>query len=202
MPYQIHKQDRHSFVTQLADLLALIPEEDTKSLFQEAEELLRWREFGHKGIVRNADKNDPYWFEHRLIKSANEYLVAGNPFKAWLECLSEHNHGHSGFTGQIHRVYKRPSNEAEKAISEEIRKMIVGVLEALLDSDPLSKDLGMFGEGRMILVAIENCISLLGANVAEEYIKRFESIIIQCEKSGEKIDDLFRMKRFVEQRLK
>ncbi len=177
MSYRIHHSDRHALVLQLADLHRQIPDEQFAGLLADARQLHYDAEFGNPGLVRNCQKDDPYWFEHHLIKEADRLLAAGKPLTAFLECLSEHNHGHSGFTDQVGRVYRRPTNDAERQVSKKLRGMILKVAQALIDSDPPSMEIGQFGNGWMSMIGIDICITYLGADVPRKLIEQFAQLL-------------------------
>lgn len=177
MSYRIHSSDRHALVLQLADLHRQIPDEQFDDLLADARKLHHDAEFGSPGLVRNCRRDDPYWFEHGLIKDADQFLAAGTPLKAFTECLSEHNHGHSGFTDQVGRVYRRPTNDIERQLSDELRKMVLRVAQALIKSDPPSMEIGQLSKGWMSMIGIDTCITYLGADVPRNLIRRFAELL-------------------------
>lgn len=184
MSYRLHPQDRGTLAQKMADLLRGVPMHETQGLILEADKLLLDREFGDPNLVRNCDKTDPYWFEHSLIRTADKLLQEGRPVHAWHECLNCHNHGHSGFVGQVGRVYQRPHKGGEEeAISEEIRGMILKITAALLDSNPLAKEGGVLGDGWLTMVAANECLVLLGADVPKMYVDRFRDLLREYEEA-------------------
>lgn len=198
MPYRIHYADRHAKVLALADFMTTVPNEEFAGLLDEAKIMLREREFGHEDLGRNAKPNEPYWFENHLIADANKYIAAGNPFKAYMHCLSESNHGHSGFTGQSVRVYMHPVNDEEREISEKIRQMILRVADALITSNPLSveTEMGPVGYGWGAISGAYNCLVMLGEDVPPEMIERLRSLVSEAQKFAKvnrEIEQLERM---------
>ena len=193
MSYRIHPSDRPALVLQLADLLRQIPVEQFPGLFADARQLHRDAEFGNPGLVRNCMKDDPYWFEHHLIEEAYRFLAAGQPLLAFIECLSEHNHGHSGFTDQVGRVYRRPTNDTEQEVSNRLQGMILKVAQALMDSDPPSMELGKFGNGWMSMLGIDTCITYLGADVPQKLIEQFAQFLVKyrvADPSNSEVSDV------------
>lgn len=200
MPYRTHHADNHARICKLADLLGEVPEQETAGLLAEAEKILLSREFGSERLGRNADPKDPYWFEHHLIAEARKLVEAGKPLDAYQSSLSEHNHGHSDFTGQVRRVYKRPTNEVERVVSEEIRQMIIEIATALIDSEPLSKEMDTFGHGWGSITAIFDCLIMLGASVPKHLIEQLRYLIAECKKSKIKNDGIPQLERDFENR--
>jgi hypothetical protein len=137
-------------------------------------------------VRRNSKPGEPYWFENHLIASARKYLAEGKPFDAYMECLVESNHGHSGFTNQSYRVYMHPVNDAERDMSEKIRQMVIDVADALISSDPLSKNMDMLGEGWLTISSVYSCLVLLGEDVPSSLVDRLRKLILDCKKFADK----------------
>jgi hypothetical protein len=184
MPYRIHYADKHEKVVALADFLTTVPHEEFSELLDEAKILLRDREFGNENLGRNCKSEEPYWFENRLIADAHKHIAAGNPLKAYMECLRGSNHRHSGFTSQSYRVYMRPVNDVEREMSEKIRQMILKVADALISSDPLSNEseMGVLGYGWGAISDAYECLVMLGQDVPLDMICRLRSLVLDCKK--------------------
>jgi len=200
MTYKIHEEDKFGLVFRIADLLQGIPQEETEEIINEAKKLFLSREFNDDGYARNAEPDDPYWYEHRLIKTANEYIIAGDPLSAYSSCLTEINHGHSGFVDQVIRVYKRPRNEDEKNVSKEIRQMIIDIANALLDLDPVSVEKSHGNDVWGGLFKIQRCLNLLGGNIPLELIVRFKEFLSDYETHKGDSRDLFDIKKALNRR--
>jgi hypothetical protein len=200
MPYKTHHADKSAQVCRLADLLEGVPQQETAGLLVEAEKMLLSRESRRGDLGRNSDLKDPYWFEYRLIAEAKKLIKAGKPLEAYLGSLTEQNHGHSGFIDQVRRVYRRPTNEAEQTISEEIRQMIVGVATALIDSAPLSKKMGILGDGWISITAIFDCLTMLGESVPKHLVKQLRHLLVECKNTKTKNDGIPQLEREFENR--
>lgn len=198
MSYRIRNKERHAIVHKLANILGEIPEEETSGLVTDAQNLLLNREFGEEGRSRNSDPGDPYWFEHSLIKKSAQVIAEGDPIRAFAECLRETNHGHSGFVEQSRRVYKRPTNETEKQVSEEIRQMIINIITALFDSNPLSKEKGAFGDAWLSITAIVECLNLLGNDVPQKMVDGLKELLAGYEKIDGENQGLLEIKFWVD----
>lgn len=168
--YRIHRADKHEKVLQLRDLLVGIPIEQTEELLAEANKML---------CNRNVKIDDAYRYENFLIAEAEKHIAAGDPVKAYWECLSETNHGHSGFTHNTRRIYMRPINDTEREVSKNIRKMIIAVAYALIKSDPLSKNVE---DGWVSISSIYGCLVLLGEHQEPGMVEKLKEIIAQCKK--------------------
>lgn len=182
--YTTHPYEKDSLALKLADLLAYVPEEETSLLLATAINILLSRE-SH----RLDGREDLYGFERRLIKEAKKYIAEGKPLDAYMFCLTEHNHGHSGFVDQARRVYIRPQNAAEQKLSSSIREMIIAVVNALL-KESLSEETGEFCTPYMIIISLYDCLCLLGANVPEEMIAAFKQKIAEYKKIERKNSEL------------
>ena len=178
MPYRIHPSQRHGLALKLADLLRSIPEEQLSDLIDVARQLHHHAEFGHADLVRNCQPDDPYWFEHHLIEQAASLLGEGKPRKAWMTCLIESNHGHSGFVDQVRRVYMRPSGDIERQVSEDLRQMIINIAEGLIASDPPSLETGRISDGWMSMIGLKECVFLLGADVPEHLVVDLKRLMV------------------------
>lgn len=181
MPYRIHYADKNAKVLSLVDFLTTVPLEELPALLDEANILLRDREFGSKHSVRNCKPEEPYWCENNLIANASKLVAAGKPLNAYAECLMESNHGHSGFVSQSYRLYMHPVNDVERAMSEKIRQMIIDIANALINSDPLSKNIDMFGDGWATISSIYSCLVMLGQDVPPDMVDRLRSLVCDCE---------------------
>ena len=171
MSYRIHSADRHAIVLQLADLLRHIPCDEFSGLLADAELMFLIREPGNK--EPGAKPARPYLFENNLIASANEYIANGNPLNAYMHCLKEGNR----------RIYMHPVNDAERVMSEKIRQMIVKIADALINSDPLSKNIEDFmGDGWITITSSYDCLVMLGKDVPPELIGQLRSLIVECQK--------------------
>ncbi len=200
MPYRTHVADKLAQICKVASFLEGIPQEEIPELLAAAERMLHFREFGSEGRGRNCAPNEPYWFEHSLIANAKERVAAGNPLDAYMYSLNEHNHGHSGFTDQVRRVYRHPVNPDEQAVSEKIRQMIIDVATALLESKPLSKSMDIFGDGWMTVSAIFGCLVMLGQDVPKILIDALRSLIGECKKSSVKNEEILELEHNFEKR--
>lgn len=195
MPYRIHYADRHLKVLALADFLTTVPFEELSGLLDEAKILLRDREFGSENLGRNCKPEEPYWFENHLIADAHKHIATGKPLDAYMKCLRESNHGHSGFTGQTYRLYMHPVNDAERDMSEKIRQMIVDIADALINSDPLSKDMSMLGDGWMTVSSIYDSLIMLGQDVPPDMIGQLRSLITGCKKFANKNSEIAQLEQ-------
>jgi hypothetical protein len=182
MPYRIHCSDRNAKVTQLADFLTTVPEEDLAGLIDEAKALLYHREFSNNNLLgRNSKLAEPH--EEHLIRKARTYLDEGKPLHAFMECLSETNHGHSGFTNRTRRLYMHPLNDTERDMSEKIRQTIIDVANALTNSDPLSKDITDFmSDGWISITASYECLVMLGQDVPLDMVGKLRNLVEGCKK--------------------
>ena len=178
MPYRIHPSQKHGLALKLADLLRFIPEEELGGLIENARQLHRYVEFGHAGLARNCQPDDPYWFERHLIERATSLLAEGKPRNAWMECLMESNHGHSGFVDQARRVYMRPNGDIECQISEDLRQMIINIAEGLIASDPPSLEKGHISNGWMSMIGLKECVFLLGADVPKYLVADLKRLMV------------------------
>ncbi len=196
MPYRIHYADRHIKVLALTDFLTTVPLEELSGLLDEAKILLRDREFGSENFGRNCKPEEPFWFENNLIADAQKHIAAAKPLDAYMECLTESNHGHSGFTGQSYRLYMHPVNDAERDMSEKIRQMIVDIAGALINSDPLSKDVADFmGDGWLAISSSYHCLIMLGQDVPTDMIDQLRSHIAGCKKFANKNREIAQLEK-------
>lgn len=178
MSYRMHTSDKEGAMMRLARVLEQIPLEDQAGLLEGAERFLRKRESGVHG-----SKEDPYWFEHRLIGEAECLIADGRPVEAWLECLNESNQGRSGFTDQVRRIYTRPHTEAERKVSEELRSMIIKIATAILATDLSSKSKSArYDLAWQSVRAVSDCLILLGADVPQELLDGLRKRIKRLKK--------------------
>lgn len=181
MPYRIHFHDRRTKVNAIADFLTTIPVEELAGLLDEAKIVLRKREFGNDNLGRNCKPDEPYWFENNLIADAKKYIDEGKPLDAFMYCLVESIDGKSGFTTQSYRLYMHPVNDDERNMSEKIRKMILSVADALINSDPLSKNVtGFLGDGWLAISSTYDCLTMLGQDVPQDMIDRLRNLLEGC----------------------
>jgi hypothetical protein len=201
MPYRIHFVDRHAKAVALADFMTTVPTEELTGLLDEAKIMLRDREFGNENYGRNSKPSDPYWFENKLIADAGRYIAEGKPLDAFMYCLTEHNHGHSGFTSQSYRVYMHPVNDTEREMSEKIRQMIVSVANALVNSDPLSRNVAdLLGDGWLVISSAYSCLTMLGQDVPSELIDRLRGLLGDCNQFAQKNREILQLQHWFKHR--
>ena len=75
-----------------------------------------------------------YHYEYYLIHKAKTLISEKEFNKAYLECLIESNHGHSGFTEQCHRIFIDPQGKVEQEISDEFAEIHHKVAEGLIQN--------------------------------------------------------------------
>jgi hypothetical protein len=79
-----------------------------------------------------------------------------------------------------------PVNDAERDMSEKIRQMVIDVADALISSDPLSKNMDMLGEGWLTISSVYSCLVLLGEDVPSSLVDRLRKLILDCKKFADK----------------
>jgi hypothetical protein len=85
-------------------------------------------------------------------------------------------------------------NDAEREMSEKIRKMIVDVADALIKSDPLSKNVeGFMGDGWLMISSIYRCLIMLGQDVPLELVNQLRGLIDGCMQFSEKNREISRL---------
>lgn len=116
---------------------------------------------------------DPYWYSKFLINKAMQLIDNEDFYGAYLECLVESNHGHSGFTSSQYDIFLNPKNETECELSkifEEIhRKVALGIMSQI------TKEIDAF-DMVMRLSSVIYCLALLFENLEPKHIKEFREL--------------------------
>lgn len=196
--YSTHDADKQIIITELCDLLEDIPEKEIPDILTQMQMKLQSRASDRGASRCSKVPNDPYEFERHLISKAYEYISAGDPLKAYHDSLCEHNHGHSGFVDNSRQVYMCPKNEQEKRVSKEMREMIISVIRALFTSEPLTQEKGVFGDGWYSVVAIYECLALLGTNLPAEMVQDFKNLLSEYKKldaDNREVDQIERLSK-------
>ena len=110
-----------------------------------------------------------YEYETMIIELAERYISEGKFYEAYTECLLEHNHGHSGWVGEIPRIFETPRDQFEIGLRDRLIAIHLFVAEGLIEiskpSDSLLQCLN--------LIAVAVCLKRI---VHEEYPKPFENL--------------------------
>ena len=184
--YRIHAVDKPAKTRELADVISNIPAEQMDYFLAEANKML--------SSSRDIKFENSYIFENFLIAEAEKHIARGDPVMAYWHCLREGNHGNSGFTNTTRRIYMRPGNDIERNVSENLRKMIISVANALINFDPLSKGVeDIMGDGWVAVCSIYDCLVLLGEEVDLEMVQKLKELIAGCKKFEKKNPEIFKL---------
>ncbi len=77
-------------------------------------------------------EKDPYWYTEYLINRITKLINREEYYEAFLNYLTEHNHGHSGFTESEEKLFLNPQNNTEQEFSSTIFNLHLQIVQGLL----------------------------------------------------------------------
>jgi hypothetical protein len=200
LPYRIHPQKRYALLIELRDLFRSIPHEEQPKLLAEIDEMYYSQEYGNPELSRDNSEGGPYWFEHQLIRKADELIARGKPLRACQYCLAESCGEQYVFVSQTQRVYCRPKDATEREVSEDLRRMLIRIAEALITQNPLRSEKSGEGDELLSIVCLRDMLFLLGAHVPTHLVTELKRQMNERSAAEPKNPELYRLQDSIRER--
>lgn len=163
--FRLNRWQRIGASAQLRKVLVTIPLEDISEVIDDAVK------------DRDSTRNDA---THRhvlyLLKEGGKQLRSGKPYDVYLDVLSEHNHGHSGWVDEVDSVYMSPRTRQECADAKKLWVLMEKTTRALLRALPEIKSTfeGYMDQRRRYAWAIFGLLLRLGAKAPPKLVAQFK----------------------------
>lgn len=170
--YKMTEREKKNVSFELADILRNIPLEEVDEIISNAQKIA-------ENCANSKDEKDRYWYAKKLINEVEILLEENNIQKIFSLWLFEHNHGHSGWTSDINRIYCSPRNNEERVLSKRLWEILLETTKRFTESVKPTTDFWGF----MDIGKITKCIYRLGENVPNDLVlslKKFINDHLDC----------------------